>query len=625
MHSPSSKSVISSFASLANQQVFVTDTQLKELKKQRESAALARANKAARLDLMMERRRNRNDALSVFSEQAVGYPPKTTQAATAVAAMTSIDNVPIVQPPLQTTERVSAVNPPATATNSATGGGGGEGMNHDLIARLKRLGIDTSNMEGGGGEEQEVKKEEEAEERKETEEERARRKKKEKEEEEEEEERRERRRRRRRREEEEEEARRRRKDGTGKGERGGDPDDMSRDAYMQELKWWREKSQTDVNTSVTQLGMCLAVLASFLETGNAAIGGTALLRTQNLAENMQAAIDNGEFNMSLRAAVNTPSALNILKNPITSFTTTFASVLLDTHKLNLDAEKGGGKKKKKKKKTKKNEEEEEEENVQAEENRTGRRRSRRRSRHEENKHDDSKGRSTRRGRRSHERSRKRSRSRRRRRSYSRERRHAYYDRSRSRERRRRRSRTRSRSRTRHLNPYNFGDVLYSSQAPTWSSSLPAQQYPEKVSAESTSKVPDSWTPAPTIVPVPPSATLPSSTSASPSLPIITNSTPPTTSPTLPPLPDLEEVPGENKKQEEVVIDKITKTPRTPFKMSGTTGKNNGTNAMMAAMNGHLAKVTPMLNSIGKAISTQEKLDAEQASLEARRPAPVSSY
>jgi hypothetical protein len=105
----------------------------------------------------------------------------------------------------------------------------------------------------------------------------------------------------------------------------------------QELRYWRKKVSLEEEAAVKQAGMLLSLLSSFVESFTNAIGFTTI-RTQGLSEAIQSALESGDFDLAIKSYCVSPQALNMLKNPVTSFLTSFGHVLLRTHIENVKRE-----------------------------------------------------------------------------------------------------------------------------------------------------------------------------------------------------------------------------------------------------------------------------------------------
>jgi hypothetical protein len=105
----------------------------------------------------------------------------------------------------------------------------------------------------------------------------------------------------------------------------------------QELRYWRKKVSLEEEAAVKQAGMLLSLLSSFVESFTNAIGFTTI-RTQGLSEAIQTALESGDFDLAIKTYCVSPQALNMLKNPATSFMTSFGHVLLRTHIANVKRE-----------------------------------------------------------------------------------------------------------------------------------------------------------------------------------------------------------------------------------------------------------------------------------------------
>ena len=105
----------------------------------------------------------------------------------------------------------------------------------------------------------------------------------------------------------------------------------------QELRYWRKKVSLEEEAAVKQAGMLLSLLSSFVESFTNAIGFTTI-RTKGLSEAIQGALEAGDFDLAIKSYCVSPQALNMLKNPITSFMTSFGHVILRTHIGNVKLE-----------------------------------------------------------------------------------------------------------------------------------------------------------------------------------------------------------------------------------------------------------------------------------------------
>ena len=105
----------------------------------------------------------------------------------------------------------------------------------------------------------------------------------------------------------------------------------------QELRYWRKKVSLEEEAAVKQAGMLLSLLSSFVESFTNAIGFTTI-RTKGLSEAIQTALESGDFDLAIKSYCVSPQALNMLKNPVTSFMTSFGHVLLRTHIENVKRE-----------------------------------------------------------------------------------------------------------------------------------------------------------------------------------------------------------------------------------------------------------------------------------------------
>lgn len=105
----------------------------------------------------------------------------------------------------------------------------------------------------------------------------------------------------------------------------------------QELRYWRKRVTLEEESAVKQAGMLLSLLSSFVESFTNAVG-FKVIKTQGLSDAIQQALENGDFDLAIKSYCVSPQALNMLKNPMTSFMTSFGHVVLRTHIENVKRE-----------------------------------------------------------------------------------------------------------------------------------------------------------------------------------------------------------------------------------------------------------------------------------------------
>ena len=108
-------------------------------------------------------------------------------------------------------------------------------------------------------------------------------------------------------------------------------------ARSQEIQYWRKKVSLEEEAAVKQAGMLLSLLSSFVESFTNAVGFTTI-RTQGLSDAIQTALESGDFDLAIKSYCVSPQALSLLKNPVTSFMTSFGHVVLRTHIENVKRE-----------------------------------------------------------------------------------------------------------------------------------------------------------------------------------------------------------------------------------------------------------------------------------------------
>lgn len=117
----------------------------------------------------------------------------------------------------------------------------------------------------------------------------------------------------------------------------GMQDSSSRDTRREELSYWRKKISLEEEAAVKQAGMLLSLLSSLVESFTNAVGFKTI-KTQGLSDAIQEALENGDFDLAIKSYCVSPHALNMLKNPVTSFMTSFGHVILRTHIANVKRE-----------------------------------------------------------------------------------------------------------------------------------------------------------------------------------------------------------------------------------------------------------------------------------------------
>ena len=105
----------------------------------------------------------------------------------------------------------------------------------------------------------------------------------------------------------------------------------------EELSYWRKRISLEEEAAVKQAGMLLSLLSSFVESFTNAVGFTTI-KTQGLSEAIQDALENGDFDLAIKSYCVNPHAMSMLKNPVTSFMTSFGHVVLRTHIANVKRE-----------------------------------------------------------------------------------------------------------------------------------------------------------------------------------------------------------------------------------------------------------------------------------------------
>ena len=108
------------------------------------------------------------------------------------------------------------------------------------------------------------------------------------------------------------------------------PDD---DVGAHEINYWRKRAQKDEQNSMKHVSTVLSFIANIVESIAAGLG--TRIRLTGLSEAIDAAVDNGDFDHGLKTLSLTPAAVSVFKNPMASFMSTFATIILQTYLKNL--------------------------------------------------------------------------------------------------------------------------------------------------------------------------------------------------------------------------------------------------------------------------------------------------
>ena len=121
---------------------------------------------------------------------------------------------------------------------------------------------------------------------------------------------------------------------SNRSESDADDDNEGDDSVdKHELEYWRNKAKKDGQSSIKHAGTLLSLLANVVE-GIAASMGTRI-RLHGLSDAVTAAVENGDFDHGLKIWSMTPAAVKIAKNPASSFLSTFATIMIQTHLENM--------------------------------------------------------------------------------------------------------------------------------------------------------------------------------------------------------------------------------------------------------------------------------------------------
>ncbi len=95
-----------------------------------------------------------------------------------------------------------------------------------------------------------------------------------------------------------------------------------------------EKATEAQNVATKQTTMILLFLTGLFESANQ-MTGEKLLKVQNLSVNVQAALKSGEFNKFIASIATHPALVQFFQNPLSSFGTTMAQLIMETHQTNI--------------------------------------------------------------------------------------------------------------------------------------------------------------------------------------------------------------------------------------------------------------------------------------------------
>lgn len=97
-----------------------------------------------------------------------------------------------------------------------------------------------------------------------------------------------------------------------------------------ELAYWRRKVTLEEESAVKQAGMLLSMLSGIVETISGLFPNN-FIKTKGLSEQVEKALEGGEFDLCIKDYCVSPGAIKMLRNPIMSFITSFLYIVLKTH------------------------------------------------------------------------------------------------------------------------------------------------------------------------------------------------------------------------------------------------------------------------------------------------------
>jgi hypothetical protein len=101
--------------------------------------------------------------------------------------------------------------------------------------------------------------------------------------------------------------------------------------------FYRKTEKLESDAARKQAQMLLKILSGTLETTTDLLQFNAI-KLKNLSKNTQLGLCAGNFDLSIKAIVEDPDYIRWLKDPMTSFSTAFIDIMMDTHLQNVEKE-----------------------------------------------------------------------------------------------------------------------------------------------------------------------------------------------------------------------------------------------------------------------------------------------
>ena len=97
-----------------------------------------------------------------------------------------------------------------------------------------------------------------------------------------------------------------------------------------EMEYWRKKVSLEEEVAIKQAGMALSLLSNVIETVCNATGFKKI-DMRGLSSHLDKALRTGAFDTAIKSYCASPSTVKLLQNPLSSFATSFVYVILQTH------------------------------------------------------------------------------------------------------------------------------------------------------------------------------------------------------------------------------------------------------------------------------------------------------
>lgn len=116
---------------------------------------------------------------------------------------------------------------------------------------------------------------------------------------------------------------------------------MDEDEERRQIEYLRKKASLKEKTIISHAGLVLSLLSNTIETGANALSFDTI-KLAGFADNVQAGVESGDFDLAIKAVSSNPTAIAVLENPLANFASTFASILVKTHVDNVKNEMSTG-------------------------------------------------------------------------------------------------------------------------------------------------------------------------------------------------------------------------------------------------------------------------------------------